>query len=113
VALDGAIPGDGRCHCSDRDSNAGITRRTPSWRLSPFALPDEAHRALQLRAARRNRSTEAAMRAIREAALRPEGRLWLATALRQIGLKCDITQADIEAVEQARERRPAEPMTFD
>jgi len=44
---------------------AGVTIRN---------LSDEAHRALKLRAARHNRSTEAEMRAILEAAVPPEGR---------------------------------------
>ena len=77
-------------------------------------LSDEAHRALKLRAARHNRSTEAEMRAILEAAARPEGRLRLGTALSEIGRKHGITNADVEALEQAleqvRDRRPAEPL---
>ena len=44
-------------------------------------LSEEAHRALKVRAAEHNRSTEAEMRAILEAAVRPEGRLLLGTAL--------------------------------
>ena len=44
-------------------------------------LSDEAHRALKVRAAQHNRSTEAEMRAILEAAVRPEGRVRLGTAL--------------------------------
>jgi len=76
-------------------------------------LSEEAHRALKVRAAQHNRSTEAEMRAILEEAVRPEGRLLLGTALREIGRKYDITKADIEAIEQVRDKRPAEPMKFD
>jgi plasmid stability protein len=76
-------------------------------------LSEAAHRALKMRAAQHNRSTEAEMRAILEDAALPEGRLRLGTALREIGRKHDITNADIEAIEQVRDRRPAEPMTFD
>jgi plasmid stability protein len=76
-------------------------------------LSDEAHRALKLRAAQHNRSAEAEMRAILEAAVRPEGRLLLGTALQEIGRKYDITKADIEAIEQVPDKRPAEPMKFD
>jgi antitoxin FitA len=72
-------------------------------------LSDEAHRALKLRAAQHNRSTEAEMRAILEAAARPEGRLRLGTALSEIAKKHGITNADVEAIEQVRDRRPAEP----
>ena len=76
-------------------------------------LSEEAHRALKVRAARHNRSTEAEMRAILEAAVRPEGRLLLGTALSEIGKKYDLTNADIEALEQVRDTRPAEPIKFE
>lgn len=53
-------------------------------------LSEEAHRALKVRVAQHDRSTEAGMRAILEAAVRPEGRLRLGTApsdmSRKIGL---------------------------
>lgn len=80
-------------------------------------LSDEAHRALKLRAAKHNRSTEAEMRAILEAAVRPEGRLLLGTALSAASRELGLTNADIEALEQSldhvRDRRPAEPLTFE
>ncbi len=80
-------------------------------------LSDEAHRALKLRAARHNRSTEAEMRAILEAAVRPEGRLLLGTALSAASREMGLSNADIEALEQSldqvRDRRPAEPMGFE
>ncbi len=73
-------------------------------------LSEEAHRALKVRAAQHNRSTEAEMRAILEAAVRPEGRLRLGTALSETSRRIGLTNADVEALEQARETRPAEPM---
>ncbi|MCA4920035.1 MAG: plasmid stabilization protein [Roseomonas sp.] len=80
-------------------------------------LSAETHRALKLRAAQYNRSTEAEMRAILEAAVRPEGRLRLGTALSAASREMGLTNADIEALEQTleqvRDRRPAEPMTFE
>jgi plasmid stability protein len=76
-------------------------------------LSEEAHRALKVRAARHNRSTEAEMRAILEAAVLPEGRLLLGTALSEIGKKYGITNADIEALEQVRDTRPAEPINLE
>lgn len=76
-------------------------------------LSDEAHRALKARAAQNNRSTEAEMRAILEAAVRPEGRLRLGTALAELSRKMGLTNEDIEAIEQVRDRRPAEPMSFE
>jgi antitoxin FitA len=74
-------------------------------------LSEEAHRALKVRAAQHNRSTEAEMRAILEAAVRPEARLRVGTALSDLSRKAGLTNADIEALEQARDARPAEPMT--
>jgi plasmid stability protein len=76
-------------------------------------LSEEAHRALKVRAARHNRSAEAEMRAILEAAVRPEGRLLLGTALSEVSRKMDLTNADIEALEQVRDARPAEPIRFE
>lgn len=77
-------------------------------------LSEETHRALKVRAARHNRSTEAEMRAILEAAVRPEGRPGLGTAMAEISRKMGITNADVEALQQAleevRDRRPAEPI---
>jgi plasmid stability protein len=80
-------------------------------------LPDEVHRALKVRAAQHNRSTEAEMRAILEAAVRPQGRLRLGTALAQESRNLGLTNADLEALEQARaharDAHPAEPMRFE
>ncbi|WP_372426482.1 FitA-like ribbon-helix-helix domain-containing protein [Salinarimonas chemoclinalis] len=80
-------------------------------------LSDETHRALKVRAARHNRSTEAEMRAILEAAVRPEVRLLLGTALSDASREMGLTNADVEALEQSldemREKRSAEPMTFE
>jgi plasmid stability protein len=75
-------------------------------------LSKETHRALKVRAAQHNRSAEAEMRAILEAAVRPEGRLRLGTALSEIGQKYGVTKADVEALEQVRDTRPSEPMRF-
>lgn len=76
-------------------------------------LSEEAHRALKMRAAEHNRSAEAEMRAILEAAVRPVGRLRLGTALSDIGRKAGLTIADIEALGQVRDSKPAEPIGFE
>jgi plasmid stability protein len=76
-------------------------------------LSEEAHRALKVRAAQHNRSAEAEMRAILEAAVRPAGRLRLGTALAEIGQKHGVTRSDVKALEQVRDTRPAEPMNFE
>jgi plasmid stability protein len=62
-------------------------------------LSKEAHRALKVRAARHNRSAEAEMRAILEAAARPEGRLRLGTALSEMSRKIGLSNADVEALQ--------------
>lgn len=76
-------------------------------------LPEEVHRALKLRAAQHNRSAEAELRAILEAVLRPAGRLRLGTALLEISRNAGLTNEDVEALEQVRDSRPADPMRFE
>ena len=76
-------------------------------------LSEETHRALKIRAAQHNRSTEAEIRAILEQAVRPEGRLRLGTALAEMSRKIGVTNADIDALgEGLGETRdtPAEPL---
>jgi hypothetical protein len=53
------------------------------------------------------------MRAILEAAVRPEGRLLLGTAMSEVSRKMGLTNADIEALEQVRDTRPAEPINLE
>lgn len=76
-------------------------------------LPDEVHRALKVRAANNNRSTEAEMRSILEAAVRPEERLRLGTAISDMVRGIGLTNADVDALEESRASRPAEPMSFE
>ncbi|WP_422035585.1 FitA-like ribbon-helix-helix domain-containing protein [Reyranella sp.] len=77
-------------------------------------LSEETHRALKIRAAQHNRSTEAEIRAILEQAVRPEGRLRLGTALAEMSRKIGVTNADVdalgEALGEARDGTPAEPL---
>jgi plasmid stability protein len=68
-------------------------------------LSPETHRALQIRAARHGRSTEAEARAILDEAVRPAARVKLGSALAVLahpfrGLDLDIS----------RDKTPAEPM---
>ena len=76
-------------------------------------LSDETHRALKMRAAQHSRSTEAEMRAILEAAVRPERRLRLGTALARMSREVGLTNADVQALEQARDTATAEPLRFE
>ena len=76
-------------------------------------LSEATHRALKVRAARHNRSTEAEIRAILEAASRPEGRLRLGTALAEMSRKVGLSNADVEALEAGHGARAAEPLSFE
>ena len=75
-------------------------------------LSGEVHRALKLRAAAHARSTEAEIRAILEAAVRPEGRLRLGTALSDLARGAGLANADVEALETGRDARPAAPISL-
>lgn len=76
-------------------------------------LSEETHRALRVRAARNGRSTEAEIRAILEAAVRPADRVKLGSLLATIGRDAGLTDADVEALQEGRAKTPAEPMRFE
>ncbi|TIR15974.1 MAG: Arc family DNA-binding protein [Mesorhizobium sp.] len=76
-------------------------------------LPEETHRALRVRAAINGRSTEAEIRAILEDAVRPEGRVRVGTLLSAIARRAGVMDEDVEALEQARGKSPAEPLKFE
>ncbi len=76
-------------------------------------LSEEAHRALKVRAAHHGRSAEAEMRDILETAVRPADRIRIGSALAALSRDAGLTNADFEALEQARDRTPATPMSFE
>lgn len=76
-------------------------------------LSEETHRALKLRAAQNGRSTEAEIRQILEAAVRPPERLRIGSALSALSREAGLTNADVVALEKNRDRTPAEPMSFE
>jgi plasmid stability protein len=76
-------------------------------------ISDEAHRALRVRAAHHGRSTEAEIRDIIEAAVRPSERIKLGSLLAGIGRDADLSNSDLQALQQNRDETPAEPMTFE
>ena len=76
-------------------------------------LSDEAHRALKVRAAHHGRSTEAEIRDILEEAVRPANRLRIGSAMAALSRNAGLTNADFEALEQARDQTPALPMSFE
>lgn len=69
-------------------------------------LPEEVHRALRLRAARHERSTEAEVRAILEEAVRPPGRLKLGAWLADIGQQVRLTDEEVALINR---RDPSAP----
>ena len=76
-------------------------------------LPDDVHRALRVQAARHGRSTEAEVREILAAAVKPETRVRLGEALAALGRKVGLTNEDFEVFQHVRDKTPAEPPRFE
>ncbi len=76
-------------------------------------LSPETHRALKLRAAQHDRSTEAEIRAILDAAVKPEGRPQIGTIISDRSRDLGLTNDDVDALTTVTEKRPAEPMSFE
>lgn len=76
-------------------------------------LPDDVHRALRVRAARHGRSTEAEVREILAAAVKPEQRVRLGDALGSLGRRIGLTDEDCATLDQLRDKAPAEPFRFE
>ena len=76
-------------------------------------LPDEVHRALRVRAAQNGRSTEAEVREILAAVVKPEKRVRVGEALAAIGRKVGLSNEDFAAIDNARDKVPAKPLSFD
>ena len=77
-------------------------------------LPDEVHRALRVRAAMHGRSTEAEIRDILEAIVRPPERIKLGSLLASIAREAGgLSDAEAEQFNQLRDKTPAEPMSFE
>ncbi|SIR32972.1 Plasmid stability protein [Rhizobium sp. RU20A] len=75
-------------------------------------LSDETHRALRVRAAHHGRSTEAEIREILEAAVRPPERIKLGSVLTAIGREAELSESDVDALQKSRDKTAAVPMTF-
>lgn len=72
-------------------------------------VPEDVHRALRVRAAQHGRSTEAEVREILAAAVKPESRVRMGDVLAAIGRKIGLTDEDFADLESVRDRTPAEP----
>ena len=76
-------------------------------------VPDDVHRALRVRAAQHGRSTEAEVREILAAVVKPEKRVRVGEALAAIGRKVGLTNEDFAVFESVRDKTPAKPLSFD
>lgn len=76
-------------------------------------VPDDVHRALRVRAAQHGRSTEAEVREILAAAVKPSSRVRMGDALAAIGRKIGLTNEDFAVFESVRDKTPAKPLSFD
>jgi antitoxin FitA len=71
-------------------------------------LSPETHRALKLRARRHGRSTEAEIRAILDAAVKPTGEIGIGSALTALGRRFRGVDLEIN-----RDLAPVRPMRFE
>jgi plasmid stability protein len=76
-------------------------------------LSDDVHRALRVRAALHGQSTEAEVREILTATVKPDSRLRLGDAMANLGRDLGLTNEDLEVFGQARDGTPAEPPRFE
>ncbi len=76
-------------------------------------LPDEVHRALRVRAARRGHSMEAEVREILESAISPQGRIKLGSMLADMGRRAKLSDSEFAVFEQVRNKVPAHPPSFE
>jgi plasmid stability protein len=85
--------------------------------LTVRRVPDDVHRALRLRAARHGRSTEAEVREILQAAVKPKGRVKLGTLLAEMSRRSGLTNEDVDSLErkmdELRDEAPHEPVKFE
>ncbi|MFT3887069.1 MAG: hypothetical protein QM713_02740 [Arachnia sp.] len=75
-------------------------------------VPDDVHRALKVRASAHGRSAEAEVREILSAALLPARRLRAGDALAALGRDLGLTDEDVTALDEVRDRTAAEPLPF-
>lgn len=76
-------------------------------------IPEDIHRGLKALAASHGQSTEAEVRAILAAAVKPSSRLKMGQALWELGREVGLSNDDVAAMDATRDSTPAEPMSFD
>lgn len=72
-------------------------------------IPDAVHHALKVQAAQHGRSTEAEVREILAASVRPANRLRMGDALAALSRQLGLTNKDFEVFEHVRDKTPAKP----
>lgn len=75
-------------------------------------VPDEVHRALRVRAAKRNRSTEAEVRSILEDAVLSKDRIRLGSLLADVGRRIKLTDEEFETITH-RDKGSNTPIDFE
>ncbi|MDN6486370.1 FitA-like ribbon-helix-helix domain-containing protein [Ancrocorticia populi] len=73
-------------------------------------VPDQVHRALKARASEHGRSAEAEVRDILQRALISDERVHMGDQIAALGRQLDLTDEDVDAIEQNDNRIPAVPM---
>jgi antitoxin FitA len=80
-------------------------------------VPADVHRALRMRAAQHGRSTEAEVRDILQAAVKPPERVRLGTLLAEMSRRAGLTNEDVTALERTmgelRDASPHEPVKLE
>lgn len=76
-------------------------------------VPDDVRRALRVRAARHGRSTEAEVREILAAVVKPSSPVRMVDALAAIGRKVGLTNEDVAVFDSVADRAPVKPLRFD
>lgn len=76
-------------------------------------IPDDVHQGLKALAASHGRSAEAEVRDILAAAVKAADRLRMGQALSAIWSPIGLTDEEAANIEGARDRKAAEPMSFD
>lgn len=81
--------------------------------LTVRSLSQEVHRALRVRAAQHGQSMEAEVRQILEAAINPPGRVKLGSLLANMGVQAKLSDEEFAVFEQARDKTPSHPVSFE
>jgi antitoxin FitA len=102
-----------RIQINKMNAKYAISRGDAMAMLTVRNLPDDVHRALRVQAALHGRSTEAEVREILALAVKPETRVRLGDALAALGRDIGLTNEDFDALNQVRNKTPAQALNFE